>query len=285
MEDASRLWTRLAIGTLVTLGIIVAVWIMGILGDRLGFAPLIGVPDLALDAAGALATGTLIVISVPRVIFQAGLAEPLWLMVGFVLIALPAAGLSAAKPATPGGPRMKQELLAIASAGAVCAMLTGILLIWWSSSPFRADLLSPLPREAAQARQWFAGVQTAAGLDALAVMAAALWVVLVLRLPILLWLRAIAASAAFFTLAIVLVAMSISGAAAAQIGSARAVASIPDAAAGEARIILGATRHQQATLTVRNGIAHVELRSLPESMEVQGRQSIVEFLAQEAHVQ
>ena len=77
----------------LALGIVGAVWMIGHLGFRLGFAPLMRVPDLAANNGDALATGTMMLISIPRVMFHAGLAMPFWLMIGFVMIAFPAACL------------------------------------------------------------------------------------------------------------------------------------------------------------------------------------------------
>ena len=59
--------------------------------------------------------------------------------------------------------------------------------------------------------------QTVSGLDVLAVIIASLWVVVVMRLTVPMWLRGLCASIAFFGLVVVTVAMSMSNAAAAQI--------------------------------------------------------------------
>jgi hypothetical protein len=270
---------RLWLGVLVAVGVVSGVWLIGHLGYRLGFAPLVLAPDLVGDPGGGLATGTLVLISIPRAVFQAGLSQPMWLMLGFAMIAGPAAGLGAARPLTPGGPRPKTGVMAIASAGAVLSMVSGAAILWWTGCSARGSMLRPLPVEPAASAAWLVDLRTVAGLDVLAVVGAALWVVLVLRLPIPIWLRSIAASAAFFTLVVATVAMSISNVAATEVGAARAVCRVDDGA-GSPRVLLGATPHHLATLGIANGHVMVELRSHPESITVNGRQSIVEFLAE-----
>ncbi len=276
-EHPDRTPLRLAIGVVVALGVIGAVWLMGHLGYRLGFAPLLRAPDLLGEPGGGLATGTLLVISVPRVVFQAGLAQPLWLMLGFAMIAIPAAALGAANPHVPGGPRPKQSIALMSSIGAVASIISGILLLWWTGSPLRLDLVRSLPINAADAEAWHRDLQIAAGLDALAVITASLWMVLVLRLAIPRWLRAIAASAAFFTLVVVTVAMSITGAASAQIGQPRSVCATNDDPAAMC-IILGTTPQHTATLLARDGMALIEFQNHPAPVIIAGRSSIVDYL-------
>jgi hypothetical protein len=281
IEQRERTPMRLAIGIVVAIGVLAVVWLTGHLGYRLGFAPLVRVPELIGEPGAGLATGTLMVINMPRVIFAAGLAQPMWLMLGFAMIAVPAAALGAAKPRTPGGPRPKEALQVIASIGAAGGMIADIVLIWWTSSPVRRGLLQPLPLSPNAVESWYEDLQTVAGLDVLAVVAAALWVVLTMRLPIATWLRAIAASAAVFTLVVVTTAMAMSSATASQAAAPRSLAVLGDQQ-NEWRLLLGSTPDHAATLSVRNGLALVELRNHPSAWTVADRQSIVGYLAEQA---
>jgi hypothetical protein len=276
-HEHDRTPMRLAIGVLVAFGTVAAVWLMGSLGYRLGFAPIMHVPEMAGGAGTGLAIGTLVVIAFPRLVFEAGLARPMWLMLGFALIAMPAAGLGAARPPVPGGPRPKSSVTAIASAGGVIAMISACLLIWWTGSPERRGLLRAMPLDPLAAPAWHDDLQTVAGLDVLALICAALWVVLVLRLPIALWLRAIAASATFFTLVVMFVGTAISATTATQVGTGRSLCALGDDG-GTPRIILGSTAHHMATVVVNGDRAVVELRNHPDAIAVHGRDSIVGYL-------
>ena len=111
----------------------------------------------------------------------------------------------------------------------------------------------------------------------LAVIAAAVWVVLVMRLAIPLWLRALAASASFFALVVVTVAVSASSAAVAQLQVPRSEVFLDDGSV-HTRLLLGFTPRQVATLRVDEGGAIVELHDRSMMMTVIGRKSIVGML-------
>ncbi|MCP3905153.1 MAG: hypothetical protein GY715_16125 [Planctomycetes bacterium] len=278
-DHADPMPLRLALGVIVALGVLLAVWLIGHVGFRLGFAPIVRVPELTGEPGADLAAGTRVLIEVPRVIFRAGLAEPFWLMLAFAMIALPAAGLAAARPRTPGGPRQEPAIAAIAASGAIAAMLNGAALIWWTGSAMRTGLIRMLPLDPAAAPAWYADLQIAAGLDVLAVVAAALWVVLVMRLPVALWLRSIAATTAFFSLVVVLVAMSISTVTATQTGARRSLCQVDDLS-GPRSVLLGSTPHHLVLLTAYDDDALIQLRSQRESLTVMGEESIVGYLEQ-----
>ncbi len=60
-DEPDRSSFRLAIGVIVAVGVVAVVWLMGYVGYRLGFAPLVRVPELLGEPGGGLATGTLMV--------------------------------------------------------------------------------------------------------------------------------------------------------------------------------------------------------------------------------
>lgn len=275
---------RLAVGVTATVGLLGGLWLMGFLGFRLGFAPAVRVPELMGGLGDGLATGTIMMISIPRVIIRAGMAEPGWLMAGFALIAVAAAGISAVGPRTPGGPRPSAAAVTFSRAGAIGAAINTFLLIWWTGSGLRNGKVDDLPFEPQHTAMWVDNLRTVAGLDVLAVIAAAVWVVLVLRLAIPVWLRVMAATASFFALGVVMVAMAMSNAAAAQIEAPRSLVFLGDGSLGAA-LLLGFTPHHAATLRIDGGAAVVELHDRSMVMTVIGRQSIVGRLEEAAQRQ
>jgi hypothetical protein len=160
-------------------------------------------------------------------------------------------------------------------------MVSAALLIAWAGSPLRAAYLRPLPLQPGEAAAWHADLQVVAGLDVLAVITAALWVVLAMRLPVPVWLRAISSSAAVFALAVVVVAMSMSNATAVQVGASRSLCVLDDGGPTQ-RIVLGSTPHHMATLIARDGRAIIELRNHPDAITVTGRSSIISYLSERA---
>ncbi len=276
-DEADRAVFKLALGVVVAAGLVLGVWLMGYIGFRLGFAPLIDVPQLQLEPGMGLVTGTLMLISMPRVIILAGIAQPIWLMVGFVLIAIPAAGISAARPHTPGGPRPTKAAVAFSYTGAIAAAVNALLVIWWAASATRKGPLDQLRVDPRETAQWLADLTAVSGIDVLAVIASATWVVLVLRLAIPLWLRVLASVTAFFTLIVITVAMSMSNAAVTELQKPRSEVFLDDGSL-DTRLLLGATPGRLATLRMDMGVAIVELQDSSGTMTVIGRQSIISMI-------
>lgn len=273
---------RIVLSLVGGLGAIACVWLVGYLGYRLGYGPAVRVPELVGDPGGGLATGTLMLAAFPRLILQAGLAEPMWLMIGFLMIALPAGVLTAAKPTEPGGPKLHPSMVTLAYCAAALAGAAAGLIIWWSASSFRLTMMGELPADPAEALTWAESTQTAAGLDLLAVIAAVLWMVLCFRLPIVLWSRVLAAAATIFALAVVTISMASSGAAAAQLNLDRSICLVGYDEMDRC-LMLGSTRDHLVLLLVSDGQTVVELRDTAMSMEVLAEQrSIIEFLDEAA---
>ncbi|HWB19612.1 MAG TPA: hypothetical protein VG711_04870 [Phycisphaerales bacterium] len=309
-EERSTLPIRLALGITTSLGIVAVVWLMGYLGFHLGFAPMIRLPDLLGEPGEGLATGVMMLISMPRVVMQAGLDQPAWLMLAFGLIAIPAASLGAIKPTTPGGPKVPRIVTVFSYVGAIFAALTSMLLVAWTASPFRRSMLAPLPIDLGMENQslglpdlyafesWLRNLHAVSGLDVLAVIIASLWVVVVLRLTIPLWLKALSSSFTFFALVTVTVTMAMSNAASTHMDIQRSVSFREDGSL-DTRLFLGDTRRHMAQFTIDGRIAKIELRETetrsapslfdPDApapppgpsappIEVLGTQSIVEFI-------
>ncbi len=276
-DEPDRAVFNLVLGVVVAAGLVLGVWLLGYIGFRLGFAPMIDVPQLQLEPGMGLVTGTLMLISIPRVIILAGIAQPIWLMVGFVLIAIPAAGISATRPHTPGGPRPTKAAVVFSYTGAIAAAINALVVIWWAASAARKGPLDQLRVDPRETAQWMADLTAVAGIDVLAVIASATWVVLVLRLAIPLWLRALASTTAFFTLIVITVAMSMSNAAVTELQKPRSEVFLDDGSV-DTRLLLGATPGRLATLRMDMGVAIVELQDSRGTITVVGRQSIVSML-------
>lgn len=279
-DEPDRSMFRLALGVIVGVGIIAAIWLLGYLGYRLGFAELVRVRDLKIEGGGGLATGTMMLIALPRVVFEAGVVSPMWLMLGFALIAIPAGSLGGIKPVTPGGPKPKPAVVVLAYVGAVAAGLNAIALIAWTVSTMRNGLVAELPMRPDGAAEWLANLQMVGALDALGTVTAALWVVVVMRLPIPRWTRGLTASAAFFALVVMAVAMSKSNATVAQVTTDRSVIVQTGEGADAGRLVLGFTPEYLATMYVHDGRTLIELSDQPTRLTVLAKTSIIEYLTE-----
>lgn len=299
-DEPDRTAVRLAIGVIVALGVVGVVWLMGYLGWRLGFAPIMRVPDLRIEGSGGIATGTMMLIGLPTVILEAGIAQPMWLMAGFALICIPAASLGAIKPPVQGGPKVKPAIVALLYTGAIFAMLNAIALMWWTVSPFRNDFVTEIPAQPVNVAAWLDNLRIVGGLDALGVVAAALWVVVAMRLAVPMWLRALASSVCMFVLVVATVAFSITNATIAQATAQRSVF-LDDEGSLDAQLIIGSTPEYLVTLRVEETapqqqappppqdddfaprpqptyLTIIEMSDRPAKLTVFGRQSIVEYL-------
>lgn len=278
-DEPDRIVLRLTIGLIVAFGILVSVWLIGYLGFRLGFAPAVRVPELLGGPGQGLATGTTILISIPRVIMLAGIHQPGWLIIGFAMIVLPAAALSASNPVSPGGPTPSVSAATFNYIGAVAACLSAIVLIWWAASDLRNSSLGDLPLQPSGASAWLEGLQQVAAFDVLATVAASLWVVLVMRLTIPAWLKAIAASSCFFALVVLVVALSVSNAIVANIEAQRSVLQLDEGSMSD-HLLLGFTPGHAVVLHITQLDGAIETRLIERSQAstVVGRQSIIEML-------
>jgi hypothetical protein len=253
-DEGDRTPVRLAIGVIVALGTVGVVWLMGYLGWRLGFAPIMRVPDLSIESSGGIATGVLMLIGLPRVVLEAGIEQPMWLMAGMALICVPAACLGAVKTPVQGGPKLKPAVIVLLYTGAVFAMLNAFALMWWTISPLRGALVTELPFDPSQAADWLRNLRLVGGLDTFGVIAAAVWVVLAMRLPIAMWLRALSSTVCMFVLVVMTVAFAISNATIAQITADRSVY-FDDEGSVDARLIVGNIPEYLVSLHVERGVA------------------------------
>ena len=290
-DEPNRDALHLAYGVVIAVGVFATVWLMGYLGFRLGFAPTVRVPDLMAEGAGGLASGVMMLISLPQTILIAGIEQPMALMLGFALIAIPAAILGAVKPVAPGGPRPKPEIVALSIMGAIAAALNAGAVVWWAVSPLRAGFIISLPftpfsQEPLSALgafspqnvdRWLTNMQIAGGMDVLATIAAALWVVVIMRLAIPTWLRALTASACFFALAIIITATSTSNVTIAQLTAQRPLV-VGDEGPVDPQLLIGHTPRAAVSARIQHNTVLIDMRNRPVDMSIGGQQSFVDYM-------
>ncbi|HRP62530.1 MAG TPA: hypothetical protein PK400_04485 [Phycisphaerales bacterium] len=214
-EQGDPLPIRLAIGAMAVLGGAAVIWLIGYTGFHLGFAPLLGI-SLDLPPGGGLVAGLRTLFVIPSAVLHAAMLDPMWLLIGFLMIAIPGGGLAAAKPASPGGPQPPALAVVFSFTGAIAAMIASAALFWWVVSSLRGALLMPLPLNGTAIDTWMDSLRLAAALDAMGVIVAALWVVLVARLTVPLWMRVLAACAAYAALVMMILAVAASAGALSQ---------------------------------------------------------------------
>lgn len=275
-DEPDRLPLRLLIGILAVIGGVASIWLIGHLGFRLGFASMLGVPELLAEPGAGLATGARILLSTPLQIFRAGVAEPLWLMLGFAMIAAPSAALAGVRPVTPGGPRPKPGYSFFCMTSAVVGLIAAALIIAYVVSPVRLRWFAPLPSGLSSFDAWERGLSIVAGMDVLLLTSGVIWVVLLFRLMLPVWMRALALAGTIFAVIVALVATGMSGATAAQLAAPRSMVTLPDESTSY--LLLGYTREHTVLLWIQEDRTMIALQPADQSMRLSTRVSLEQFL-------
>lgn len=274
-EQRDPLPIKLAIGAMAVLGGAAVIWLIGYTGFHLGFAPLLGI-SLDLPPGGGLIAGFRTLFAIPGAVLYAAMLDPMWLLIGFLMIAIPGGGLAAAKPASPGGPQPPVLTVVFSFTGAVAAMVASAALFWWVASPLRGALLTPLPLSGVAIDTWMDSLRLAAALDAMGVIVATLWVVLVARLTVPLWMRALATCAAYASLVMMILAVAASAGALSQTSINRPIVAgnVPGT-----RLILGESGGRLVMLAEEApGAAVLRLTHAGDDARIFGTESMYAFI-------
>lgn len=184
IDEPSRFGANTLFWTAIAAGFIGLLWLTGHLGERLGFAAALGLPELVVSTDAGLSAGVRTLVALPRLVIAMAKAEPLYLVPAFVLVSIPAAALAVAKPRIRGGPPVTPLTLAWSRLGLVAACLVWVGLLAWLAWPTRLDSLSPLPLDRYDIGRWTRAVAAIAGADFFAWAASLLWLVLLFRMPL-----------------------------------------------------------------------------------------------------
>jgi hypothetical protein len=278
-DAANPMPLRLAIGVIAALGALAVIWLAGFVGFRLGFASVLGVHDLQSEPGFGLATGAMIVVNAPMRVFEAGVADPMLLMLAFALIAIPGGGLAGVRSPTPGGPKPSKLFTLFTWTGAIAACLAAAATIAWIISPLRTARLSPLPVDLTTIDAWLDGWTIVAGLDALVALSAALWVVLAMRLRLPAWMKGLSVSAMIVALIVAIAGTSITNAVVAHLRLDRSLVAFGEGdPAREGQLLVGSTPRHAVVLRAVNAASSVEMFDVPTECTVLRRQSIAGLL-------
>ncbi|MFO0828027.1 MAG: hypothetical protein U0572_07735 [Phycisphaerales bacterium] len=184
VDDASRFGVRTGFWTSIAVGSVVFLWLSGHVGETLGFARVVGAPELVSSNDQGFVTGVRMALAAPLRIFEMALADPMRLAAAFVLVSLPAAGLSVARPRVVGGPAPSKLATTFAWLAIIAAYLVWTLVVTWIALPARRAGLASMPFDRTTFSSWSTELAATAGFDAFAFISSVLWLVLMFRLPL-----------------------------------------------------------------------------------------------------
>lgn len=276
--EPSRGPMRLALAVVIVVAALLLLWMLGMLGHRLGYAVHMRVPELVQHPTAAFANGVRMIINVPETIIQAGVYRVGWLLLAFLAIAAPAGGLAASQPYVAGGPRQSQLAVTFSWIGAIAASLNALLIVWWTASGARRALIGELPFSVDNVEQWLQQLRTAAGLDALALFAAVLWLVLLLRITLPTWLKALSVTLAVAGAVIAFAGFAVTAGCVAGVETPRSVCML-ETEVDDTHLLIGSTDQQIATAHVEFGnVVMIQLTDRPSTLNVLDSMPVTDFL-------
>jgi hypothetical protein len=156
----------------------------GLIGIRLGFEPLVGLPTRTLEWSDFLVFGFEIARSLPSIVMLVGDQQILLPVLGFMLIGTPAALLVIARPRVPGGPALRPQVQGLAVAGSIFSAMFYLGAFVWLIGPWRAEVLDGVVFDSEGYALWFESFIIIFGVDAFLVCAMVPWLIFAYRLPL-----------------------------------------------------------------------------------------------------
>ena len=189
---------------------LVGILMIGIIGHRAGFAPAIGVPGIVQSLDSAFVDGLKIPIALFTSIYAAGVRQPMLFAGAMVLLIPPIAALVLARPRQRGV--APNEATKVASAIAAALILIANIFVTLRTIN-AAELIRETIRDKnpAEMSEWLERLESGASVDAMLLAFSVLICVLVFRLPIDRWLRALVGTCAIATCVFTLAASAATG--------------------------------------------------------------------------
>lgn len=210
-DDPARTGVRLALTVAIALFSLIGILLLGIIGFRAGFASAVGLPTLTQTMGQAFTRGLAIPISLLEAIYTTGVRTPLLFTGALIMMLPPIAAIVVAKPRAPGMAPPKPEARIAAAIGGGLIVLVDIIIAARAASTSSGILDAPFGKEAAECILWIESMESLAAKDLIALVVAILLAVLIFRLPIDRWARAIVGTIAIATCVIAAAATAASG--------------------------------------------------------------------------
>ncbi len=164
--------------------VLLLVSMIGLIGIRLGFEPLFGLPTRSMQWSDFMVFGFEIARTLPGLVALVGEQQILLPVLGFMLIGTPAALLVIARPRVPGGPALRPQAQGLAVAGSIFSALFYLGAILWLAGPWRTEVLDGVSLVSSGYESWFESFVILCGVDAFLLCALVPWFIFAYRLPL-----------------------------------------------------------------------------------------------------
>ena len=193
-DDPAREGVRLGVIAFTTFVSFVGLLALGAIAGHVGADVWIGAGPMTRSVGETFVIGVRLPLAMLRALYASGVDDPLFFASAMALLIPPIAALVAARPIRPGEPRPTPAVLNAARLGAALVVAGAIAVGVRLANVARPTIADAMPGEA-----WLDRVNGLAASDAISMVFAILLAVLVFRLPVDRWVRALAGTIAIAT--------------------------------------------------------------------------------------
>lgn len=214
---------RLALVVAITAFSLVGILVLGIVGFRTGFAAAVGVPTLSQTLGEAFARGLAIPVALLQSVYTTGVRTPLLFTGALIIMLPPIAAIVIATPRRTEQQPPRSEARIAAAIGGGLIVLADIIIAVRTAAASHNLLKAPFGENFAAFAPWIESMEALAATDLIALVVAVLLAVLVFRLPLDRWARAVVGTLTIGTCVIAAAATAASGGRVAGIDEPRSV--------------------------------------------------------------
>jgi hypothetical protein len=271
-DDPARDGVRLGVIAFTTAVSFAGLLALGAIAGRVGADVWIGAGSLDRSMGETFVTGVRLPLAMLRALYASGVDDPLFFAFAMALLIPPIAALAAARPHRSGGPQSIPAVLNAARLGAALVIAAAI-----GVAVRLANIARPTISDAIPSEPWLDRVQSLAAADAISMAFAILLAVLVFRLPVDRWVRALAGTIAISVAVASTVAAAASSGIADEVERPRPIISTESGDASFGRLLLGTTADGGCVMLGSDGSNAITVESRG-SWAVLGRESIADAL-------
>ncbi len=269
-DDPAREGVRLGVIAFITATSFVGLLALGAIAGRLGADPWIGAGSLDRTLSETFVTGVRLPLAMVRALYATGVDDPLFFAASMVLLIPPIAALVAARPVRAGEARATPAVINAARLGSALIIATSIGITIRLANVDRPPLLDA-------ADGWLDLVQANAAADLISMALSILITVLVFRLPVDRWVRALAGTVTLATAIAASIAAAASGGIVDAAEQSRPLIESPNSTDPPVRLVLGTDSRNDRVVLIAGARPELVFES-NEPARIVGRRSIAESL-------